>query len=508
MNWMTTLALCCFVLIVSLFRFAFSERINKSLFCLTTVGSAIALCLLFGDERMVWLLYVPVLLSAYSFYLPGGIAAGVLCGGVAVWEEPNGYGILFACSFAAAGVLSGALLRELNVKRKRNHIWNEQLYKQSKHMNIMKEIGLAIQSTMELDKLLHIILTAITAGFGLGFNRALLLLVPHGERCLKGKSGIGSMDVDKALKIWSDVVSVRMNLSDYIEHQEMARAQDHDLIDVLRKVEIPLDHTDSPIHRALREQVPQIVQAAEGDGGSVQAMLAARFGMTEFGVVPMLVNGEEVGVLIIDNNVKRKPIEIDDLDNLLPLAAQASIAIKNAQLYEETRKLAQTDGLTGLYNQRHFQQLLQMYFDEAVANGSPLSLIILDIDYFKAYNDTNGHLEGNQVLVRLGDLIRESVDARHISSRFGGEEFVIILPDASLEEALPTAQKLRSAVETAAFFNEQAQPNGRLTASIGLSSLRPGMTAESLIHSADLALYAAKHNGRNQVRTMEEEKPG
>lgn len=221
--------------------------------------------------------------------------------------------------------------------------------------------------------------------------------------------------------------------------------------------------------------------------------------MTSFAVIPMLNQGKALGIIIVDNNINHEPLDLEEVDSIVPLAAQASIAIENSRLYKRTQQMSITDGLTGLYNQRYLQETLHKLAAQADQNGSPLGLIILDIDFFKHYNDTNGHLEGNKVLIELARIITKSVDKLHVPCRFGGEEFVVLLPETSIEEAQRTAEQIRSLVEQFPFHNAQSQPNGAVTVSVGLASYRHGMSIQQLQDRADTALYEAKRSGKNQV---------
>ena len=139
------------------------------------------------------------------------------------------------------------------------------------------------------------------------------------------------------------------------------------------------------------------------------------------------------------------------------LANQAAIALDHASLYEQIEEMALRDGLTGLLNQRAFQTILDEHFPSVNNNQSPLSLIIFDIDFFKVFNDKNGHLLGNEVLMKLANVIGDSLRKGDFSFRFGGEEFVVLLPETALEESEIIAEKIRRNVEAACFPGEETQ---------------------------------------------------
>ena len=169
------------------------------------------------------------------------------------------------------------------------------------------------------------------------------------------------------------------------------------------------------------------------------------------------------------------------------------------ELREKT-KAADKDGLTDVYNKRYLKQWLGDEILRAGQDGSPLSLLILDIDHFKHYNDRNGHLEGDEVLKQVGQLLKRSIREDDVAARYGGEEFVVVYPGAPKAVALRLAEDLRKAVEEYPFAHAAGQPLGRVSISGGVASF-PEDSRDSidLIRSADQALYEAKAAGRNCV---------
>lgn len=168
----------------------------------------------------------------------------------------------------------------------------------------------------------------------------------------------------------------------------------------------------------------------------------------------------------------------------------AKVTALNAQL----EQLASLDGLTELYNHRVFQERLREFFNEAKRYNLSLSLILLDVDHFKAFNDMFGHQGGDQVLKEVAAVIRATIRSVDLPARYGGEEFAILLPNTDLPGALPLAERIRCIVE------QTENPYRPITVSIGVATLEAEMTAPGLlIEQADRALYAAKQNGRNQV---------
>ena len=169
-------------------------------------------------------------------------------------------------------------------------------------------------------------------------------------------------------------------------------------------------------------------------------------------------------------------------------------------LREEALRLSYTDDLTGIYNHRFFIEQLTREVERHKRYSTPLSLLMIDIDYFKHYNDTNGHLAGDEVLRGIAILIERGVRQTDIVARYGGEEFSAILTNTEREGALEFAERVRKNVSDTRFPNESAQPNKDLTVSVGVATFSSSIsTLTDLIREADHALYRAKKGGRNRV---------
>ncbi|MFB2552284.1 PleD family two-component system response regulator [Ensifer soli] len=167
---------------------------------------------------------------------------------------------------------------------------------------------------------------------------------------------------------------------------------------------------------------------------------------------------------------------------------------------QHTIELAVTDPLTGLHNRRYLDSHLKLLADRAAARGKPLSLFITDIDRFKSVNDTYGHDAGDEVLREFAHRVRSAVRGADLACRFGGEEFVVVMPDTTAEVAAVVAERLRLSVETKPFALPGDAPSLSITASLGIASFNLAEdTPEAVLKRADTALYQAKRNGRNQV---------
>jgi len=181
------------------------------------------------------------------------------------------------------------------------------------------------------------------------------------------------------------------------------------------------------------------------------------------------------------------------------LALQAALAIAAAEAHAEIRRLSVTDELTGAYNVRHVMQRLREEMEFARRHDDNVSLLVIDGDAMKAVNDQYGHAEGNRVLVEITRAMRDSLRVSDVLGRFGGDEFIVVLPRTSARDALITAERMRLAVAGRDFRNSWGEPI-HATVSIGIATYpQNGMTGDDLFRAADRALYAAKQDGRNRV---------
>jgi diguanylate cyclase len=170
------------------------------------------------------------------------------------------------------------------------------------------------------------------------------------------------------------------------------------------------------------------------------------------------------------------------------------------QSLEAIRAESLTDPLTGLGNRKYFDRSIEMAVQTALANGEPLSLLMFDIDHFKSFNDSYGHLTGDQVLRLVGLSLKQTIKGQDITARYGGEEFAVVLPNTALRQALTVADHIRRAVMSKELKKKSTgEILGRVTISVGVSMLKPDDDTDSLIERADACLYAAKRNGRNRV---------
>ncbi len=209
---------------------------------------------------------------------------------------------------------------------------------------------------------------------------------------------------------------------------------------------------------------------------------------------PMIAMGGMIGVLQLS-----APSAEPDNGLLTAVVERISVAIATIRLREELGEQATRDSMTGLFNRRFLNEYLELELLRAMRDGRPLTVMMLDVDHFKRFNDTFGHKAGDLVLQEVAATLRAQTRGSDIACRFGGEELVVVSPETSCDQAMPRAEQIRKAIEDLIVIGE-GQPLGKITISIGVASApENGYDATELLRAADEALYAAKQAGRNRV---------
>jgi diguanylate cyclase (GGDEF)-like protein len=226
--------------------------------------------------------------------------------------------------------------------------------------------------------------------------------------------------------------------------------------------------------------------------------------------IALKVHNKTIGAIGMDSPEKYG-LSVDDIDFMAILSHQIAAGIEKSRLFDRIQQLSQLDGLTGLYNHRVFQERLYQEISRRDRTRKPLSLIMLDIDNFKQFNDDFGHQAGDRVLKQLAQVMMAQCRCASIDvcCRYGGEEFAIVLPELELHNAVKAAERLRKAVEEHVFAIDDKNTEGRVTISIGVSGIADtdDISPERLIKKADEALYLSKRNGRNRVSYSPTESP-
>lgn len=213
--------------------------------------------------------------------------------------------------------------------------------------------------------------------------------------------------------------------------------------------------------------------------------------------IPIFSKKKIIGMLIFTYHEQQK-LRTQDLNLLNTIGALFSLALNNISIYKKALDLAAHDPLTGLINRREMERVIRREVDYSCRFSTPFSILLIDIDNFKRYNDSNGHVLGDIALKKISICFKKTVHNMGKVARFGGEEFCIILPQADLLFAYKMANKLNNAVCSLNLKSANNWPLGKLSVSIGIASF-PGISAKNLIDAADIALYIAKNQGRNRT---------
>jgi diguanylate cyclase (GGDEF)-like protein/PAS domain S-box-containing protein len=222
--------------------------------------------------------------------------------------------------------------------------------------------------------------------------------------------------------------------------------------------------------------------------------------------VPLTVQGETLGLLcLMGVAVKKGEHQVREQQLALMVGEAVKLSLSNLKLREKLREQATRDPLTGLFNRRHLEDSLSRELHRARRGKSPLCIAMLDLDHFKNFNDTFGHQAGDLLLRELGQMLREKLRKSDIACRYGGEEFVIVMPDSSLADTCQRVEEIRALVKKLEIrYGEQLL--GTITISAGIARTREhgGITMREFLHAADTALYAAKQAGRDRVVVCQE----
>lgn len=239
---------------------------------------------------------------------------------------------------------------------------------------------------------------------------------------------------------------------------------------------------------AERRETTLVTDLDPGTDGVIAELLP---GARNLLVTPLVADGTHLGVLVVEQRRHGHRLERRVLSTIGQFSSHAALALRNAWLLEEVRRMADTDGLTGLANRRSLEVALEREVGRALRTGEQLTLVLLDIDYFKDLNDRHGHQVGDRVLRATGAALRDASREFDTAGRYGGEEFVVLLPGCSSDQAVAAAERLRAAV---AAVDEEV----RITASAGVATLPLNAAdAAGLVRAADEALYESKRRGRD-----------
>jgi diguanylate cyclase (GGDEF)-like protein len=279
--------------------------------------------------------------------------------------------------------------------------------------------------------------------------------------------------------------------------------------EITREARVPIGEGVSG--QVMREGRPAVVRDVSRAPGLHPAPAERSYKTNSFISYPIIVGGRNVGVLNVTDKAGGGQYDEFDLDLLDMIAPHMALALDRVEWHSKATQfqlLSITDPLTGLVNRRYLEERMQEELDRSKRHRFDMSFMMVDIDDFKAYNDTHGHPAGDLALEMTAQCLKTALRSADVAARYGGEEFSILLPQTGISEARVIAERIRRRIERTRFPHDDSQPLGSVTVSIGISSFGPEHdTPAKVIKAADSALYVAKSRGKNSVEAVEPERP-
>jgi diguanylate cyclase (GGDEF)-like protein len=326
-----------------------------------------------------------------------------------------------------------------------------------------------------------------------------------------------STDLAETLELITRLVTERLEAAWCDLYDYDAAADEFEVIAFYQLAELEIDSSDwvgtrydagnwRDIAACLRDKRPSIWYRDDPALTAEEVADMDHWGELSSISLPLIYKDEVIGLIDVGESRSVRRWTEDDKRVLQAIADQAAIAIVNARAYARLAEQAVTDGLTGLFNHRHFIEHLRQEVATARRYGQELSLVMIDVDDFKAFNDRFGHPQGDRVLAELAEIFRHGTRTDvDVLARYGGDEFMVILPQARANGPEPTAarnvaERIASAIREHRFESVKDTRDVAMTVSIGVAGIGlGGYTYEELMSSADKALYLAKHQGKDRV---------
>ena len=397
-----------------------------------------------------------------------GVASCVLYGLILLARPEPFYfpSFLIHCALLLlAALVLGYFARQVRTWQQESKRREKEMERKITELSVLQEVNRAVHDLQSGDTLRNIVEVATKV---LGFERAALFLTDGSDNFLEERflSVRDQAVLDSADRPWS-ISPIRL---------------EKELLTALLKRDKPIMVDGS--------------QGSERMAQQAEPLLA----------IPLHGVGGCLGVLVVDSGNGR-PILEKEMDLLMDLASSAVLAIENIQLHNRVQRLAVRDGLTDLYNHRHFQESLREKLKEAHKSGQPVSLVMVEVDRFKDYNDTYGHRRGDEALKSIARALEKSASKwKGIPARYGGDEFVVILPGLAQEEALHAAGEIFQEVVTYTVTDLARLSLPGVAVSLGVATWPyDAKDASGLIDAADAAMYAAKRAGGKQVFSFKED---
>lgn len=349
---------------------------------------------------------------------------------------------------------------------------------QSSSMETLREITARMMASRDREDVYRLLLVGLTSGYGLGFHRAAMLVWDEELRGYRGACGVGPADENEAHRIWESIE---------LEDAPVDRLVDSARTWNVSKFEARVTEVVLPIHeelvaRSLAHSGPRAFDRAAAMGTPLEGM---DLGST-FVLGPCEARGGVGGIVFADDRFGEQPITNDRLAHMGLFLDHASLVLSNLSLLDRVSTLARTDPLTGLLNRRELEARIALERSRSERDQSELGLLVIDVDRFKEVNDRGGHSAGDVLLRQIATILRHTFRLHDAISRFGGDEFVVVLPRAGAEEVTSATRRVGIAAREAG-----------ISISVGGASWpTTSPTIDELFERADEALFEAKERGR------------
>jgi diguanylate cyclase (GGDEF)-like protein len=359
----------------------------------------------------------------------------------------------------------------------------ESLAFQSSSLTTLRQITARMLASTDVDEALYLMLAGITSGYGVSFDRAALFMWDAAKAGFAGAKAIGPHDDAEAHRIWEAIelegMTIERLIDDYAERKFDTRFQQR----IQQTMLVAGEDEADEVRVALDEKRDEVLFER---ATPVNAELARLDAAGEFVLADVRTRGQLVGLIFADNCYSKERITKDQLEHVRLYVDQTALVWENLSLLARVAEHARTDALTGILNRRAFEARFEQERSRCARSGASLSLVLVDVDFFKQTNDSRGHEAGDAVLRTLGQLLAASLRTHDVVARFGGDEFVALLPDANVDQLTAAARRIGAAARKA-----------DISLSIGGATWPQSCAMlDALFASADEQLYKSKQAGR------------
>jgi diguanylate cyclase (GGDEF)-like protein len=395
----------------------------------------------------------------------------------------------------ATGVTPEELLR-LEVKSLRT-----ELAFKNQIITLLGQINANLQASLKTFEVYYIILTGITAAPGLGFNRAMLFVKNPETGQLEGVLALSPDSFAELHRYYEDAAEHKYGLDHYIrqlyENNFQVKNRLHRQVTALS---IPARATNILTETMQSRKARYVRRPRSGDFRGVAALGKIMRG-GEFVIAPVVSGSHPLGVLIADNYYTKRHVTPEEAASLQMLGKFAGSMIASARKAEEAELNSVYDELTLAVNGRRFEDTLRHEIERGRRYRRRFSVCLIDVDDFRRFNELNGHLKGNKALIDLVRLVKSNVRNVDTLARFGGDKFVVLLPETGRAGAMTTAEKIRSLIRAKKFMGASVMPGKRLTVSMGLATYPDdGEDFLSVLGCLRKNLHLAKASGKDSVK--------